>query len=84
MPLFRSPAFVILLLATPLLFTRDRKPVELHSNADTPFRFVVYGDTRFTDPADTHAASPSGAPGAGSSDCRGQSGFHLGWRRHRL
>jgi Icc-related predicted phosphoesterase len=32
--------------------------VELHSQTRTPFRFVVYGDTRFTDPANTKAASP--------------------------
>jgi Icc-related predicted phosphoesterase len=36
----------------------ETQPVELHSQAQTPFRFVVYGDTRFTDPADTTAANP--------------------------
>jgi hypothetical protein len=36
----------------------ETQPVELHSQAQTPFRFVVYGDTRFTDPADITAANP--------------------------
>lgn len=57
MSLFKSLAFVILLLVTPLLFTQT-KSVELHSNADTSFHFIVYGDTRFTDPTNTKAASP--------------------------
>ncbi|MGA9799051.1 MAG: metallophosphoesterase [Terriglobales bacterium] len=35
------------------------QPVELHSGAATPFRFIVYGDTRFTDPANSKAASAS-------------------------
>ena len=33
------------------------QPVELHSKAQAPFRFIVYGDTRFTDPADIKASS---------------------------
>jgi Icc-related predicted phosphoesterase len=37
----------------------ETQPVELHSQAKTPFRFVVYGDTRFTDPADIKASSPA-------------------------
>jgi acid phosphatase type 7 len=53
--LSKSLAFV-LLLVTPLLFAQTQ-PVELHAQAGTPFRFIVYGDTRFTDPADIKAAS---------------------------
>ena len=57
MLLSKSPAFVLLLVA-PSLFAQTQ-PVELHSQIRTPFRFVVYGDTRFTDPANTRAASAS-------------------------
>jgi Icc-related predicted phosphoesterase len=38
--------------------TKD-EPVELHSQAKMPFRFIVYGDTRFTSPADIKASSPA-------------------------
>ena len=57
MSLSKSLAFGLLLLAAPLSFAQT-EPVELHSQAGTPFRFIVYGDTRFTDPADIKAASP--------------------------
>jgi hypothetical protein len=30
----------------------ETQPVELHSQAKSPFRFMAYGDTRLTDPAD--------------------------------
>jgi acid phosphatase type 7 len=53
--LSKSLAFVPLLVAP---FFAQTQPVELHSQTRTPFRFVVYGDTRFTDPANTQAASP--------------------------
>src|ERR1700732_1975899 len=53
--LSKSLAFVPLLVAP---FFAQTQPVELHSQTRTPFRFVVYGDTRFTDPANTKAASP--------------------------
>lgn len=33
-------------------------PVELTLKVATPFRFVAYGDTRFTNPADTDASNP--------------------------
>jgi acid phosphatase type 7 len=33
------------------------QPVELHPKVKAPFRFIVYGDTRFTDPADIGASS---------------------------
>jgi acid phosphatase type 7 len=35
------------------------QPVELHPQISLPFRFVAYGDTRFTDPKNTEAANPS-------------------------
>ena len=33
-------------------------PVELQLQVSVPFRFVAYGDTRFTDPHDTDASNP--------------------------
>jgi hypothetical protein len=38
---------------------REQKPVDLKLNVSVPFRFVVYGDTRFHDPNDTEAANPA-------------------------
>ena len=55
MSLSKSLAFV--LLVARLSFAQTQ-PIELHSQAGIPFRFVVYGDTRFTDPTNTNAASP--------------------------
>ena len=57
MSLSKSLVFVLLMLLAPPLFAQTQ-PVELHSQAGTQFRFIVYGDTRFTDPANTKAASP--------------------------
>jgi len=34
------------------------RPVELQAPVSAPFRFVEYGDTRFTDPKDTEASNP--------------------------
>lgn len=35
------------------------KPVDLQQDVHTPFRFIAYGDTRFTDPANTEASNPA-------------------------
>jgi len=35
------------------------RPVDLQLQVSTPFRFVAYGDTRFTDPRDTEASNPA-------------------------
>jgi len=35
------------------------QPVELQPQIKTPFRFVAYGDTRFTDPKNTEASNPA-------------------------
>jgi Icc-related predicted phosphoesterase len=37
----------------------EQKPVDLKLNVTVPFRFVVYGDTRFHDPNDSEAANPA-------------------------
>jgi Icc-related predicted phosphoesterase len=55
--LSKSLVFVLLMSLAPLLCAQTQ-PVELHSQAGSPFRFIVYGDTRFTDPTNTKAASP--------------------------
>ena len=52
----KSLVFLLLMLPAPLLFAQTQ-PVELHSQVGIPFRFIVYGDTRFTDPTNTKAAS---------------------------
>ena len=56
--LSKSLAFVLFLLVTPSFFAQTQ-PVELSSQAGTPFRFIVYGDTRFTNPGNIRAASPA-------------------------
>jgi acid phosphatase type 7 len=52
----------ILPLLPPVLFVAlvlwaQSQPVELRLQLSTPFRFVAYGDTRFTDPNDTEASN---------------------------
>ena len=37
--------------------TAQSQPVELQQQVTVPFRFVAYGDTRFTDPKDTGASN---------------------------
>ena len=56
--LSKSLAFAVLLLVTRSFFAQTQ-PVELSSQSGPPFRFIVYGDTRFTDPANIKAASPA-------------------------
>ncbi len=56
--LSKAPVSVLLWLVTQMSLAQIQ-PVELHSQARVPFRFVVYGDTRFTDPANIRASSPS-------------------------
>jgi acid phosphatase type 7 len=52
----RHLALLLLLLAAPLLGA-ETQPVELQPRLSVPFRFVAYGDTRFTDPNDTGASN---------------------------
>jgi acid phosphatase type 7 len=57
----------VLLVLVAVAFSRSHsqmqpqgaKPVELQLQVSTPFRFVAYGDTRFTDPHDTEASNPA-------------------------
>jgi Icc-related predicted phosphoesterase len=50
-------ALVGLFFAAPQLFAQSQ-PVDLQSKVSAPFRFVAYGDTRFTDPNNTEASNP--------------------------
>jgi len=55
--LFKSLAFVVFLFAARQLFAQSQ-PVDLQAKVSVPFRFVAYGDTRFTNPSDTKASNP--------------------------
>lgn len=48
----------ILIAAAALALSAQTKPLELQVQANLPFRFVAYGDTRFTDPKDIDASNP--------------------------
>jgi hypothetical protein len=57
-----SAVAALLLLAATLVHrahAASPNDLALHQNAAPPFRFVVFGDTRFTNPADTAAANPT-------------------------
>src|SRR5260370_37579738 len=64
MKLLRKLPIVVLFLAffacsrSHLQASPETQPVELQLQVSPPFRFVVYGDTRFHDPKDTEAANP--------------------------
>jgi Icc-related predicted phosphoesterase len=55
--LIKSLAVEALLFAAPQLFAQSQ-PVELQAKVSVPFRFVAYGDTRFTNPSSTKASNP--------------------------
>ncbi len=58
MSIFKSLALALsLLAASPLV--AQKQPVELSSQPGIPFRFIVYGDTRFTDTRNIKAANPA-------------------------
>jgi Icc-related predicted phosphoesterase len=50
-------ACAVLLFTAPQLLAQSQ-PVDLQSKVSVPFRFIAYGDTRFTDPSDTTASNP--------------------------
>jgi hypothetical protein len=55
--LLKSLALAILLFVAPQLFAQSQ-PVDLQAKVSVPFRFVAYGDTRFTDSSNTEASNP--------------------------
>jgi Icc-related predicted phosphoesterase len=58
MTLPRILAHFILIASASAVLLAQTKPVELQPQIGVPFRFVAYGDTRFTDPKNTNAANP--------------------------
>jgi len=51
--------FVALTVIAVVTWTQPAStPVIINAGLHSPFRFVAYGDTRFTDPTDTKAANP--------------------------
>jgi Icc-related predicted phosphoesterase len=57
MTLSKVLAYVLICAASLLL--AQSEPVELYPKVSLPFRFIAYGDTRFTDPRNTDASNPS-------------------------
>jgi hypothetical protein len=49
---------VLFVTLTAIAAAVPSRPVEIKAALRTPFFFVAYGDTRFTDPANTTAANP--------------------------
>ena len=49
----------VLVIAAAAAVRAQTQPVELHPQISLPFRFIAYGDTRFTDPKNTEAANPA-------------------------
>jgi len=56
LPLFILTAFFVTIAA--VAQSRPVQPVKIDAGLHAPFRFVAYGDTRFTDPANTKDANP--------------------------
>lgn len=60
---YRRPSLIVALLLSAFLFltihaaSAQSAPLELQPQVSIPFRFVAFGDTRFTNPADTDAAN---------------------------
>jgi len=57
----RRAALIICLILLPAVFSATSRaqsqPVQLRQEVPVPFHFIAYGDTRFTDPADTTASN---------------------------
>jgi len=56
--ILRGCAWFLALLSIPVPAVAQSQPLELHRPEASSFRFIVYGDTRFTDSSDTDAANP--------------------------
>jgi Icc-related predicted phosphoesterase len=52
-------ASLLLIVGSSLSLVGQLQPAELRAQINLPFRFVAYGDTRFTDPKNTNASNPS-------------------------
>ncbi len=49
----------IILVCAASVLSAQTQSLELHPQISLPFRFVAYGDTRFTDPKNTDASNPA-------------------------
>ena len=52
-------AYFLLIAGAASALLAQTQPVELQPQITLPFRFVAYGDTRFTDPKNTDASNPA-------------------------
>ena len=55
---FTNLLVILLAILTPIAAADQSHPLRINAKLHTPFRFVAYGDTRFTDPSNTKAANP--------------------------
>ncbi len=55
---FQSLLIILVIALTAIPTAAQSQPVEINLKVHKHFRFVAYGDTRFTDPADTKDANP--------------------------
>jgi Icc-related predicted phosphoesterase len=53
----RISLFILLAAASAIAMAPQSRPVEIEAGLRAPFRFAVYGDTRFTDPSNITAAN---------------------------
>jgi acid phosphatase type 7 len=58
MTLHKLLSYFLLIAGTASVLPGQTQPVELMTQIGLPFRFVAYGDTRFTDPKNTDASNP--------------------------
>ena len=58
MTLHKLLSYLLLIAGTASVLPGQTQPVELTTQISLPFRFVAYGDTRFTDPKNTDASNP--------------------------
>ncbi|HKF56359.1 MAG TPA: metallophosphoesterase [Blastocatellia bacterium] len=52
-----TAAIIIIALAAIPVSARRHRPISIRLKPQLPLRFIAYGDTRFTDPANTNAAN---------------------------
>src|SRR5260370_7798407 len=56
--LLKNLPVIFFIALTAIAAAAQSRPVEIDSGLRPSFRFVAYGDTRFTDPTNTTAANP--------------------------
>ena len=56
--LLKNLSVILFIALTAIAAAAQSRPLEINAKLHKHFRFVAYGDTRFTDPADTKDANP--------------------------